>query len=163
MFQKLFLVMLFLICFQAESQNNDDTEIIEDHSISTQLYTKCFENLNQGTETFQKYFDLKEDNFCRLYQCMFLLYIKDPEMKIATEKRLIEIATRLYQEGTPVYLTMGMDSNLNAQVKNENLEDDNHIVYISFGDCLNPKYLIDAAEIVNNRTLSLINQSAFKN
>lgn len=162
MIAKLLFILSLFISFQAESQNVDDTEIVENHSIADQLYTKCFENLNQGKEIFDKYPDFKEDRFCKLYECMFLFYLKEPEMKFAAEKRLIEIATRLYQEGTPVYLTMGMDSYLNAENKNKNLEDDNHIVYISYGDCINPSYLIDAAEIVNRQTHSLINESVSK-
>ena len=162
MISKLLFILPLLICFQVESQNIDDTEIVVDHSISTQLYTKCFENLNQGTEIFEKYPTLKSVKFCSLIECMHLYAYPEKDIKFAAEKRLIGIATQLYNVGTPVYLTMGMDSYLYAKEKNQNLEDDNHLVYINYGECTNPKFLVDAAKIVNRQTLSLIKQSNSK-
>ncbi|MEN2415941.1 hypothetical protein [Flavobacterium mesophilum] len=159
MIQKFFFITILFICFKAESQNNTDTEV-EDHSIATQLYTKCFENLNQGSEIFEKYPSLKSVKFCDLLTCSYLLSYDELDVKIAGEKRLIEIATQLYREGTPVYLVMGMQSYLNAQMKNQNLEDDNHLVYISYGECTNPSHLIKAAEIINKQTMFLINQAS---
>ncbi|SEO28793.1 hypothetical protein SAMN05444671_0438 [Flavobacterium sp. CF108] len=162
MLQKIVLMILLLLSLSVKSQDTNDTEIVEDYSIAEQLYTKCFENLNQGIEIFEKYPPLKSRKFCSLIECMFLYSYKEEDIKFAAEKRLIDIATQLYNAGTPVYLTMGMDSYLYAKEKNENLEDDNHLVYINYGECTNPRFLSDAAEIINRQTLSLIKQSTSK-
>lgn len=159
---KLLLILSLFICFQAKSQNIDDTEIVKNYSIADQLHTKCFENLNQGIEIFEKYPSLKSRKFCSLIECMFLYSYPENDIKFAAEKRLIGIATQLYNEGTPVYLTMGMDSYLYATEKNKNLEDDDHLVYINYGECTNPQFLTDAAKIINRQTLSLIKQSTSK-
>lgn len=117
--QKLLFIISFLICFQSESQNTDDNEIVQDNSIANQLYTKCFENLNQGSEIFEKYPSLKSMKFCTLAECMFLYSYKESDIQLAAEKKLIGIATQLYNQGTPVYLTMGFESYSSAQEKNK--------------------------------------------
>ncbi|BDU26518.1 hypothetical protein [Flavobacterium sp. GSB-24] len=162
MTQKLLYIFSVFICFNANSQNIDNIQIVEENSLSTQLYVKCFENLNQGSEIFEKYPSLKSIKFCTLLDCMFLYAYKEDDIQLAAEKRLIGITTQLYNEGTPVYLTMGLDSYLYAQEKNKNLENDNHIVYINYGECTNPDFLIKAAEIVNTQTNLLIKQSSSK-
>lgn len=52
--------------------------------------------------------------------CMELLRYEDKEIQQMGEARLIGIATRLYYEETPVILTMGMDSYLEAEKRNQN-------------------------------------------
>ncbi len=163
MMQKIVLTILLLFSISVESQSASDiSEEIEDTSISAQFYTKCFENLNQETEIFKKYPAFKNMKFCSIFKCSFLLSYKEEEIKLFGEKLLIGIATQLFREGNPVYLIMGMDSFLYAKEKNENLTDDNHLVYISYGDCTNPSFLIKAAEIVNKQTQLLIEQSQSK-
>lgn len=141
MIAKLFLILSFLSFFQIESQNLDDSNIVIDTSFSTQLYTKCFENLNQGNEIFMKYPRFESSKFCSLLTCSFLFS---------------------YKEGNPVYLVSGLDSSFEADQKNKNLEDDNHIVYISYSDCISPAFLKRAAKIVNQQTDSLIKQKSLK-
>ncbi|KAF2080978.1 hypothetical protein [Flavobacterium sharifuzzamanii] len=145
-----------------ESQNLEDSNTVKDTSISAQLYTKSFENLNQGNEVFIKYPEFKSSTFCSLISCSFLLSYKEADLQIAGEQRLIGIATQLYKEGNPVYLVSGLDSSIEAKKKNENLNDDNHIVYISYGECISPKFLSRAADIINKQTLSLIKQESSK-
>ncbi len=162
--KEILFILLILFCLKAESQNIGENEIIDDNSLSAQLFTKCFTNLNQGFEIFEKYPALKSKKiqFCSLLECMFLNAYKEDDIKLAAEKRLIGIATQLYNEGTPVYLIMGSDSYLTAKERNKNLEDNNHIVYISYGECINPLYLREAAEIVNKQTYFLINKTLSK-
>jgi len=93
---------------------------------------------------------------------MFLYSYKESDIQLAAEKKLIGIATQLYNQRTPVYLTMGFESYSSAQEKNKDLNDDNYLVYISYGECTNPFFLVKAAEIVNKQTIFLINQSAYK-
>lgn len=157
MLQKLILILLLCFCIQVESQNIADIEEIEDNSISAQLYTKCFDNLNQGLDILEKHPAFKDVKLCSIAYCMILLYYKDEEIKGVAEQRLRGIATQLFQEGNPVYLISGMDSYLEAQEKNKNLEDDNHIVYISIADCLILSFEARAQEIVNKQTMLLIN------
>lgn len=57
---------------------------------------------------------------------------------------------------------MGMESSLTAKERNKNLEDDNHIVYISYGECTNPPFLRRGAEIVNKQTMQLIKQNSLR-
>lgn len=162
MFKNLILVLSFFLWFQVESQNTTENNEIIDNSISEQLYTKCFENLNQGAEIFEKYPTLKENLFCSIIRCSILLAYNEKDIQFAGENRLIGIATQLFREGNPVYLTAGMENYLWVEKENKNLEDDNHIVYISYGECTNPYYLNKAAEIVNKQTKLLIKQAYSK-
>jgi hypothetical protein len=159
MFQKLILIASLCFCVQIQSQNIVENEVTKDYSISDQLFTKCFENINQGAEILKKYPAWKDVKLCSLMYCMELLRYEDKEIQQMGEGRLTGIATQLYHEGTPVILTMGMDSYLEAEKRNQNLDDDDHIVYISYGECINPRYLTQAAEIVNKQTMALINQN----
>lgn len=162
MIPKIICLLLLISSFQVKSQETSIIEEVEDTSISAQLQTKCFENLNQGNEIFKKYPALKSVKFCSLLECMFLMSYKEEDIQIAAEKRLIGIAMQLYREGNPVYLFSGMDSYLTQKLENENLEDDNHRVYISYGECVSPNFLHKAAEIVNQQTRLLISQNAAK-
>ena len=162
MIQKVFFILFFFSFFLAESQNQHDSKIIEDTSIAAQLYTKCFTNLNQENHIFEKYTTFKSGIFCSLITCSVLLAYQETDIQIAGEKRLIGITTQLFNEGNPVYLTSGLDNSFEARKKNENLKDDNNIVYISYGECTSPAYLRKAADIINKQTLSLMKQAANK-
>lgn len=155
MMQKIVILFLFFT-LQSKSQNSTNIDKIADNFISDQLYTKCFENLNQGSDFFNKYPSFKSMKFCSLIECSWLLSYKEPEIQQVAKERLIGIATQLFREGTPVILIKGLDSYLTTQKSNENFEDDNHIIYISYGDCIGPKFLDNAAEIVNRRTMQLL-------
>jgi len=159
MFQKLILIVSLYFSVQIQSQNLVEDEGTIDNSISAQLFTKCFENINQGAEILEKYPAWKDVKLCSLMYCMELLRYEDKEIQQMGEDRLTGIATQLYREGTPVILTMGMDSYLEAEKRNQNLEDDNHIVYISYGECTGPRFLDEAANIVNKQTRTLIYQN----
>ncbi|QGK73919.1 hypothetical protein [Flavobacterium sp. SLB02] len=159
MIAKFLSLLLLILSFQAKSQNADESIKIEDNSISAQLYTKCFENLNQGSKVLEKYTAFKNVKLCSLAYCMMLLAYQDKEIQQMGKNRLIGIATQLYHEKTPVILIMGMDSSIEAQKRNQNLDDDDHIVYISYGECTNPVFLSKAAEIVNKQTRTLVYQN----
>ncbi|CAM3505127.1 hypothetical protein FLLO111716_14635 [Flavobacterium longum] len=81
---------------------------------------------------------------------------KEDDIKKAAEYRLRGIATQLYNQGKPVYLISGMDSSSYAHKQNENLEDDNGIIYISIGECLISQSESKAKEIFNEQTKMLI-------
>jgi len=162
MLQKLTILILLILNLKVKSQNTDESLAIEGHSISAQLYTKCFENLNQGSEIFEKHPAFKDAKLCSIAYCMQLLAYPEKDIQLAAESRLIGITTQLYNEGNPVLLIMGFESYLTAKERNENLEDDNHIVYISYGECTNPEFLRRAAVIVNKQTMQLIKRSSLK-
>lgn len=157
--RKLTIIIFLLLSLQIKAQNPINDIETEDNSISTQLYTKCFENLNHGAEILEKYPNWKDAKLCSLMYCMILLSFDDKEVQLMGEGRLVGIATQLYREGNPVILIMGMDSYLEAKKRNENLQDDDHVVYISYGECTNPPFLTRAAEIVNKQTMSLIHKN----
>lgn len=161
MLKKIYFIIFFLVFFQAESQNTDES-IVVDNSISAQLYTKCFDNLNQGNELFEKYPTFQKTTFCSLLSCSYLLANKETDIQKFAEQMLTGITTQLFKEGNPVYLISGLESSTEAIRKNENLNDDNHIVYISYAECTSPLYLRNAAEIVNKQTRFLIDQSVTK-
>lgn len=155
-------IVLLALCFQAKSQNAKDT-IFKDNSISAQLYTKCFKNLNQGAIIFEKYPNFKRSNLCSLSYCMLLLSFRETEIQLAAEDLLRGIAIQLYREGNPVCMISGMDSYTIATNKNENLEDDDHLVYISYAECVSPYFLSRGANVINEQTRRLIVQSKSKN
>jgi hypothetical protein len=162
MLKKNILILFIFSCFYVQSQNAFDSIEIEDYSISDQLFTKCFENLNQGSEVLEKYPAFKDVKLCSLMYCMFLLQYPENEIQFIAEQRLIGIATQLYNEKNPVILIMGMESSLTEKQRNKNLMDDNHIVYISYGECTNPPFLRRGAEIVNKQTMQLIKQNSLR-
>ncbi|CAA9203442.1 hypothetical protein FLA105534_04637 [Flavobacterium bizetiae] len=79
MIKKILFAVLLILSFQAKSQNTDESMEIEDHSISAQLYTKCYENLNQGTEIIEQNPKWKDSKPCSLLYCMMLLGLEDKE------------------------------------------------------------------------------------
>lgn len=159
MIKKFLFAVVLTISFQAKSQSADEIIEIEDHSISAKLYTKCFTNLNQGAEIIEQNPKWKDSKLCSLLYCMMLLGLEDKEAQKIGKDRLIGITTQLYREGNPVILIMGMESSLEAEKRNENLDDDDRIVYISYGECTNPPFLREGAEIVNKQTRTLIFQN----
>lgn len=156
--QKLILMILFNFGFHVNAQSSTDT-LYKDNSISAKLYTKCFENLNQGSIIFEKYPQFKRKNLCSLMYCMMLLSFPEKDIQLAAEDLLKGIATQLYREGNPVYMISGMESYMEETRKNENIEDDNHLVYISYADCSSPYFLSRAADVINKETSRLLNQN----
>lgn len=160
--RKLFFLQLILFAFCANSQVSSNNELKEDKSISAQLYTKCFDNLNQGSEILEKYPVFKNFKLCSLLYCTILLSYKENEIKLVAEQRLQGIATQLFREGNPVYLISGMESYEKAVENNKNIEDNNHIVYISIGACQISSFESKAQDIVNKQTMLLIKQVSSK-
>lgn len=157
--KNILFLLLLILGFQVKSQNAVDSIKIEDNSIANQLFTKCFQNLNQGSEILEKYPAFKNIKMCSLMYCMFLLQYPEKNIQMVAEERLRGIATQLYNEKNLVILIMGMESSLIEKEKNKNLQDDNHIVYISYGECTNPPFLRRGADIVNKQTMQLIKQN----
>ena len=154
--KKIFLV-LFLFSLnqtfcQDISDENSEKAIIE-------IFGKCFKDLKpiEGTKDIlpQK----KDVSFCSLYQCISRIGYTEGNKNSyeAILKRAFDITTLLYNEGTPLYLTSGMGSSGEADEENENLTDDNHLIYISIAECITSDSLEKIKNIVNAQTLRLIN------
>ncbi|MGO4770068.1 hypothetical protein ACEN2I_00260 [Flavobacterium sp. W22_SRS_FK3] len=158
--KKIFLLLFFFSLNQTFCQDiNEDSE----QKIQHKIYSKCFESLKAIPE-IENHIPLKIISFCSLLECiMGFEYAKDERtIQEAISKRAIEISVLLYDQGTPIYLTSGMDSSYDADEKNQNLTDDNHLVYISIAECLSSKSLEKIKDIINEQTKKLINKNQTK-
>ena len=153
--KKTIIVLFLLFSTQAFSQN--EITSLED-KIYLEVYGKCFPQLKPLPETKNRD-KLNKVSFCSLYNCVHYIEYVEYEKKIqdAILKRAIEIATLLYNNGTPVYLAIGMNSSDKALQKNINLNDDNKLVYISIAECTSSPILDHIQEVVNNETTKLVN------
>ncbi len=153
--------ILFFLIFNFSQIYGQNISAIEEQTneLQNKIENRCFENLNPK-EVFQKYPSFQKHNFCTVIDCIFLLAHKEEEedVHLAAVERLKEIATILYNEKTPVILTTGMDSFLNATEKNKNLNDDDKIIYVSIGDCINPAFINEGKDIFNTETYKLIHK-----
>ncbi|MEO8238539.1 MAG: hypothetical protein ABI793_03435 [Flavobacterium sp.] len=158
--KKIILILSFLIFNQTFCQNENDESL---DKVYVKVFGKCFKDLKPLEET-KDFLPLKKISFCSLYQCVTRIQYSeiDKNMQEAILKRTIEITTRLYNDKTPIYLISGMNSYGTALEENQNLTDDNNLIYISVADCLSSKALEKIKNIVNQQTLKLINKSKSK-
>lgn len=152
---KNFYISIFILLSTFFASAQTETEIEDDFSFS--LLTRDF-ILNHGSELFDKYPTLKAKEYHSIIGCIYLLYLKEDEVKKVAIERLQGISTQLFNEGKPVLLTYGMDSVGFALKKNENLEDDNHIIYISIADCVVSESESIAKSVFNAQTMKLITE-----
>ncbi|SHF74095.1 hypothetical protein SAMN05444377_11760 [Flavobacterium fontis] len=149
---RLYLVLTVFLMSKAIGQNADSLKV----DISYKLFSKCFKNLNYGSEVIENYPALKKSGLCSIQDCILSLAYNEEIINKIVEVRLIGIATQLFREGNPVLLISGMNSYATSLEENENTEDDNKIIYISVGECVIPNYISKGTEIFNKQTLSLI-------
>lgn len=152
---KNFCTSIFILLSTFFSSAQTETKIEDDFPLS--LLTRDF-ILNHGSELFDKYPALKAKEFHSIIGCICLLYLREDEVKKAAIERLQGISTQLFNEGKPVLLTYGMDSVGFALKKNENLEDDNHVIYISIADCVVSESESIAKSVFNDQTMKLITE-----
>lgn len=129
------------------------------NEVSFELFSKCFPNLNQGSEILEKYPEMQKFGFCSIFKCINLLAYQEEFIQEIGKARLIGIATQLYREGNPVILISGMDSSSTEIEENKNIKDDNNIVYVSVGECVIPNYVWTAKEMFNKQTRMLIEKN----
>jgi len=134
------------------------TETKVDDNFPLSLLTRDFENLNHGSEMFEKYPILKRTELNSIIGCIYLLKLKEEDIKKVAIARLKGIATQLFREGKPILLTYGMDSVGIAMKENENLEDDNHVIYLSIADCVVSEAESKARSVFNDQTMKLVAQ-----
>jgi hypothetical protein len=150
-------ILLFLFYSTTVIYGQDTIAIKND--ISFELYSKCFPNLNQGSEIFEKYPEMQKFEFCSIIKCVALLAYKEEYIQEIGKARLRGIATQLFREGNPVILISGMDSSSTEIEENKNVKDDNNIVYVSIGECVIPQYMWTAKEVFNTQTKILIEKN----
>ncbi|MBZ4033185.1 hypothetical protein K6T82_00280 [Flavobacterium sp. 17A] len=147
-----FLFFVNQVFFQNKEYSNPQKAFIE-------VFGKCFDDLAPIEGTINILPEKKNVRFCSLYQCASRIVYAEEEKDIenAILKRAKEIAIRLYNQGTPIYLTYGMNSSAQADLDNEILTDDDHLVYISVGECIVFQPVAKLSEEVNKVTMELIN------
>lgn len=128
--------------------------------IYTKIYGKCFKDL-QPIKEIENIPSLQNISICSLFECVALVEYTEKEEKIqeAILRRATEITALLYNEGTPVYLTSGMNSFYKANENNQNLTDDNNLVHISVAECISSQSLQKIKQIVNRETARLISNN----
>lgn len=151
---KNFYLSIFILLSTLCSSAQTTAEIKNDFAF---LLTRNFV-LNHGSELFEQYPILKDERCYSIIGCIYLLYIKDEEVKKVAIERLRGISTQLFNEGKPVLLTYGMDSVDSVIKRNENLEDDNHIIYLSIADCVVSQPENIASNVFNEQTMKLVAQ-----
>ena len=155
--KKLFLIIILFqnLIFSQSSEGNVYTENIGD-----KIQTHCFENL----KPFKELDSLPnwKNHTCTIIDNLFLLQINtenksfNEELHKSVINRLREISKLFYLDGTPIILTSGMDSFLETEKKNKNLEDDNKIIYVSIGECTMPRNWHEGKDAFNSETIKLL-------
>ena len=154
---KIFLILFLLSLNQTFCQNENDENL---NNVYVRVLGKYFNHLKPLDEA-KEIISLKSISFSNLFECVAGVEYTENEKNIqdAILKRATEITILLYNEGTPVYLTSGMNSSNNADMKNQNLNDDNNLVYISIAECLSSNTLEKIKNVVNKQTLKLISKN----
>jgi len=147
---KLIFIFFFTQLVYSQSKASD--------TIRTSFLTKEFENVNVENELLEKYSILKTKEVNSILGCIVLLNIKDDKIKKIAVERLRKISIKLFNEGTPVLLIYGMFSGYLANKENENLQDDNHLVYVSIAECVVSNAENIAHDVFNEQTIKLIKE-----
>ena len=155
--KKLFLIFILFqnLIFSQNSDGNVSAETIGD-----KIQTHCFENL----KSFKELDSLPnwKNHTCSILDNLVLLQIETENKSFNVElhksviNKLREISNLFYLEKTPIILTSGMDSFLETEKQNKNLEDDNKIIYVSIGECTMPKNWYEGKDAFNSETMKLL-------
>ena len=145
---------MIIILFQnfIFSQNSDEN--ISREIIGDKIQIHCFENL----KPFKELDSLPnwKKHTCSILDNLYLLQIETENKSFNVElhksaiNRLREISNLFYLEKTPIILTSGMDSFLETEKKNKNIEDDDKIIYVSIGECTMPRNWFEGKEAFNS-------------
>ncbi|MBS7254344.1 hypothetical protein [Flavobacterium branchiicola] len=156
--KNIFLVFFLLFTHEVFCQNEEYTN---PEKAFVEVFGKCYKDLKPIEEIINFIPEKKDVKFCSLYQCVSRIEYVEKEKNIESVilKRAVEIAIRLYNEGTPIYLTYGMNSSGQADRDNQILTDDNHLVYVSIAECIVSHPLMKISKVVNKTTMELINNS----
>ncbi|HQZ24133.1 MAG TPA: hypothetical protein PLD18_02445 [Flavobacterium sp.] len=122
-------------------------------TIQYKYYDYCNENLTElgGISAFPLF---KTEELCSIRKCF--RSISYPEINEIIYKRIIELAKVNFEKKVYLYLVEGKGSVEFAEKKNENIEDDNNLIYISIDDFINAKEITKGKELYNSETKKLM-------
>ncbi len=126
---------------------------IKKGTVQYQYYNYCNENLKEMPQD-GKFPLFKPGELCSIKNCFRT--ISYPETNAIIYKRIIEIAKLNFEKKIFLYLIEGEGSVEIADMKNENLEDDNNFIYISVDDFINAKEITIGKELYNSETEKLM-------
>ena len=94
------------------------------------------------------------EKLCSIEKCFRSLSF--PEINLIIYRRLIEIARINFKNKIYLYLVAGTGSVQFSEKQNENITDDNHLIYISVDDFICSKEILKGVEIYNAETRELM-------
>jgi hypothetical protein len=121
--------------------------------LQKKYYTFCHKDL-APIEKIEAYPNFQFEDLCSIKSCF--RNISYDEINKVIYKRLIELATKNFNNGVLLYLLDGKGSVKCADKKNLNITDDNGFIYVSIDDFLSAKEIIIAKELYNAETKKLI-------
>jgi hypothetical protein len=124
-------------------------------TVQSKYYEYCAENLEKipQSSTFP-FFNTEE--LCSVKKCF--RSISYPEINEIIYNRLIELAKVNFDNKIFLCLIEGKESVEIAEKKNQNLEDDNNLIYISVNDYINAKEITKGKDIYNSETEKLMSK-----
>lgn len=120
-------------------------------TIQYKYYDYCNENLSKLEPEVYPFFQTEE--LCSIKKCF--RGISYPEINSIIYKRIVELAKVNFEKKIYLFLIEGKGSVELAEKKNENLEDDNNLIYISVDDFINAKEITKGKELYNSETEKL--------
>ncbi|WP_447635703.1 hypothetical protein [Flavobacterium microcysteis] len=130
---------------------------IPEGSIQYKYYNYCNENLSKLERSeFYPFFPTEE--LCSIKKNFRWIF---PSHVIICEiiyKRIVELAKANFEEKIYLFLIEGEKSIELAEKKNENLEDDNNLIYISVNDFIDIKEITKGIKLYNSETKKLMNK-----
>ena len=124
-------------------------------TIQYKYYDYCNENLNK-LERSEAYPLFPTEELCSIKKCF--RGISYPQINAIIYKRIVELAKVNFEKKIYLFLIEGKGSVELAEKENENLEDDNNLIYISVDEFINAKEITKGVELYNSETKKLINK-----
>lgn len=123
-------------------------------TIQYKYYEYCNENLSK-LELSEGFPFFSTEELCSIKKCF--RGISYPEINEIIYKRIVELAKLNFEKKIYLYLIEGKGSIEVAEKENENLDDDNNLIYISIDDFINAKEITKGKELYNSETEKLMN------
>lgn len=122
-------------------------------TIQHNYYEYCHENLTK-LEQSEVYPYFPTNELCSIKKCF--RGISYPEINEIIYKRIVELAQVNFDKKIYLYLIEGKGSVERAEKENENLKDDNELIYISINDFINAKEIMIGKDLYNTETERLL-------
>lgn len=124
-------------------------------TIQYKYYDYCNKNLSK-LERSKVYPLFPTEELCSIKKCF--RGISYPEINEIIYKRIVELAKVNFENKIYLFLIEGKSSVELAEKKNENLEDENNLIYISIDDFINAKEITMGKELYNSETEKLMSK-----